>query len=416
MSGSEDIFPVSFLSQPAAEAPAGEVPPDRVRMGITIFFMCFSITVGIWLVRVYVRVFVLKRVKLEDYLSVAGMGFYAGLSWIVINNWYHNRYFVHIWNMTMGELFEARYALYFLFIFYCGVMLFIKAAMILEWNRIFAPLGIRNGFWWTSHAILALNIAIYLSCGVALALNCSPIESSWKPSIPQRCGDFKAIIVSVAAFNLLMDLLILALPQWMIWKLTMSRSRKMGVSFIFSIGLLACGCAIGRLNESFTVQYPAGDVSYESSQTSLWIIGEVTCVVVAFCVPAVAPLTASGSLLGQALQSFCSWTRLTLLRSARRSKRSATEAAAFPPTIGSESRQHTYHHMSDEDGQISMAELINPATHAPVITADAADPENKNASGIGILKTMSFERYEQAAVEGPGTSATSRDKQAWCIV
>lgn len=60
----------------------------------------------------------------------------------------------------------------------------------------------------------------------------------WKFWIKGKCIDRKARDVTNATFNLLIDIFILLLPQKIIWSLNMSKSRKLGISVVFSIGLL----------------------------------------------------------------------------------------------------------------------------------------------------------------------------------
>jgi hypothetical protein len=307
--------------------------------------------------------------------------------------------------MTVGEQLDVVYAIYFLFIFYCGTMLFVKSAILLEWNRLFVVRGVRDTFFWTCHALLALNVATYVSCGVAAALNCTPIESGWKPWIPHHCGDFRAITIAVATFNLLVDILILILPQWKVWGLSMSRGRKIGVSFIFSLGLLACGCAIGRLYESLTVKFPGGDLSYEISRTSLWIIAECTCVIMVFCIPAITRLLTQGSALGRVYTSLRTWTRRTLLRSGDNSGVRAEDQYMSPPTIGSEPRKHVYHHMSDNDGSISLADLNTKPR--------ASDIEAQPSSPTGVLRTTDFERREETASRHTTDSTRVKRQHPW---
>lgn len=41
-----------------------------------------------------------------------------------------------------------------------------------------------------------------------------------------------------AVFNLVLDILILLLPQQVIWTLQLTKSKKIGISFIFGVGIL----------------------------------------------------------------------------------------------------------------------------------------------------------------------------------
>lgn len=121
---------------------------------------------------------------------------------------------------------------------YSIVMLLTKTAILLEWTRIFVPKGTRNTFYWTSRILIALNGGMYLAAIIATALGCIPQNKFWYTWIEGRCIDRKALDICTATTNLVTDLFILGLPQKVIWTLNMTRPRKIGVSFVFSAGIL----------------------------------------------------------------------------------------------------------------------------------------------------------------------------------
>lgn len=117
-------------------------------------------------------------------------------------------------------------------------MLFIKPAILLEWTRIFVPLGQRNTFYWACRIAMAFNFMLYVSTIAATALACIPLQKLWSPWLEGTCIDRKALDESTASFNLALDIFILLLPHRVIWKLQMTTARKVGISSVFSVGLL----------------------------------------------------------------------------------------------------------------------------------------------------------------------------------
>lgn len=114
----------------------------------------------------------------------------------------------------------------------------IKSAILLEWMHVFVPHGTRTKFWWTCQIIMWVNILYYISIVTASALSCFPHEKIWHPTMPGRCFNTKVLFVSNATLNLVSDIIILALPQGIIWKLNMSTRKKIGVSLVFAIGVM----------------------------------------------------------------------------------------------------------------------------------------------------------------------------------
>lgn len=124
-------------------------------------------------------------------------------------------------------------------ILYSVNMLFVKASILIEWSRIFVPRGTRNAFFWTCQALLLCNILYYTAIIIAENLTCIPRQRIWDPTITGgKCISAKNQLVSSSVINVMSDLMILALPQKIVWKLQLSKRKKLGVSLIFAIGIL----------------------------------------------------------------------------------------------------------------------------------------------------------------------------------
>lgn len=121
---------------------------------------------------------------------------------------------------------------------YLASMIFIKSAILLEWARIFGPSS-RSTFRLTCYALAVVN-AIYYTINISLEVtSCRPRAYYWDKTIPGgKCVyNGPALSLTSALINLLFDLAILLLPQGVIWKLNMSRRKRVGVSAVFIVGL-----------------------------------------------------------------------------------------------------------------------------------------------------------------------------------
>lgn len=121
--------------------------------------------------------------------------------------------------------------------------------------RIFSPSRIKPFFWWSSSILITANILLYVSGIILSAITCIPHESIWHPWVRGRCVDRRSLGLATAFFNLFLDVAILILPQRIIWTMKMRSSRRLGVSMIFSVGLLTVACAVGRLVATFQADY-----------------------------------------------------------------------------------------------------------------------------------------------------------------
>ncbi len=113
-----------------------------------------------------------------------------------------------------------------------------KVSILRDWARIFVPRGTRNiTFSWICYGMIGINIVYYIAAVFVSSLSCSPHERIWDKTIPGKCIDSKIVLICSASVNVLSDLLILLLPQKVIWDLRISKKKKIGLSFFFATGL-----------------------------------------------------------------------------------------------------------------------------------------------------------------------------------
>ncbi len=121
---------------------------------------------------------------------------------------------------------------------YSATMFVMKASILREWARLFVPCGSRNAFFWTCHILLAVTVLFGGSVLISTNLTCFPREKIWDKTKPGRCSDPKVILIISSVINVVLDLFILLLPQNIIWRLQMTKKKKVGMSLIFTIGIL----------------------------------------------------------------------------------------------------------------------------------------------------------------------------------
>lgn len=123
-------------------------------------------------------------------------------------------------------------------VFYGPIAMCIKVAILTNWLRIFVPRGQRNFIFWLLHVMIWSNIVYYVITTITEVFRCWPREKIW--DLFYEGGvctvDVEAQNFATSVINFVSDTTILALPQWMIWKLHMSKKRKWGLSLLFVIG------------------------------------------------------------------------------------------------------------------------------------------------------------------------------------
>lgn len=111
-------------------------------------------------------------------------------------------------------------------------------AILLEWSRILVPRGTRGGFWWACYALGLIQFLFMFGAVIGLCLSCIPYEAIWDKTIVAKCYDKGIVEKTSSIVHLISDVIILVLPQKVIWGLQLSLQKRLGVSVIFSLGLL----------------------------------------------------------------------------------------------------------------------------------------------------------------------------------
>ncbi|KAH9894533.1 hypothetical protein F4778DRAFT_278725 [Xylariomycetidae sp. FL2044] len=107
-----------------------------------------------------------------------------------------------------------------------------RLAACLFLGKIFAPgFSYRLGIWIVTGLSAAYGIAVVV---VPLAV-CRPISAHWD-TLPEQCGDEIAAYVGLEVPGLVLDVAIIVAPLRGIWRLQMSRTRRLGVTVLLSLG------------------------------------------------------------------------------------------------------------------------------------------------------------------------------------
>ena len=78
----------------------------------------------------------------------------------------------------------------------------------------------------------------YVTFQTVAIFQCTPISFFWEQSKPGgHCIKIVPFYISLAATNLLTDVVILITPIPLIWRLSIARSRKISLSFVFLLGI-----------------------------------------------------------------------------------------------------------------------------------------------------------------------------------
>ncbi|KAI5865996.1 hypothetical protein GGS23DRAFT_363716 [Durotheca rogersii] len=268
-----------LLEGPALEPPPGVVPDfanpgGSHALGYGIVILGSIIAIIAVLMRLGSR-FILRKIGIDDGFMISALGLFAGYQYVIYKYSIFPGLAVHQWNLQLKFLPDFLYHVHIASIFYGLGIMCLKVAILIDWLHIFVPQGRGNTMFWALHILIWCNVIFYMAGNFAEIFRCTPREKIWNVffeggSCPVNIA---AQNFSAGILNLISDVIILALPQWVIWRLNMSRARKLGLSLLFLIGIFICVCATASIVWLDRMLH-SEDILYCMSIRSLWGIGE----------------------------------------------------------------------------------------------------------------------------------------------
>ena len=86
------------------------------------------------------------------------------------------------------------------------------------------------------HVLLSIILLYMLGTTASSIWQCTPIPRAWDRSLPGTCISLTANWYANAAFSITTDVLIILLPQKVIWESQLPIGQKKALMFVFALG------------------------------------------------------------------------------------------------------------------------------------------------------------------------------------
>jgi hypothetical protein len=164
-------------------------------------------------------------------------------------------------------------------------MILIKANILLQYIRVFVPDGRRCFTSVASYALITLNTVYYTVYVFLLIFSCIPRRKIWDPTARGHCLDWRIVLAVGNIVTFTSDVIIWAVPQRIIWGLQMDKSRKRGLSALFTIGIFAIICSAVRIRYQIQLLRDSADMTFLGSKICFWGTCQVTAGFLVACLP-----------------------------------------------------------------------------------------------------------------------------------
>ncbi|KAK7225806.1 hypothetical protein V2G26_013809 [Clonostachys chloroleuca] len=170
---------------------------------------------------------------------------------------------------------------------YNASMFLSKASVLFFYSRIFSIEKMQK---LQLRIIGAVCFGHFLSavCGLIFAYN--PIHAQWTLTIPSTSINQKPFWCASGVINIVLDLIILAIPQARVWRLQLSSRKKILLSLVFLLGGFVVVASIVRIVYMFTID--VADLTYTFAVPGIWTNVETNTSIICACLPTVYSLFA----------------------------------------------------------------------------------------------------------------------------
>ncbi|KAF2772617.1 hypothetical protein EJ03DRAFT_348572 [Teratosphaeria nubilosa] len=171
---------------------------------------------------------------------------------------------------------------------YFMTSLLTKTSILLLYNRLF---GVYGRFKLAICIVEGLVVAYFIVCVCLAIAGCNPVSFFWNKHQPGRCMNEVEFFRWNGVSNLILDILILALPLPMVWNLQLRLKQKLALSCIFAVGAFACLASIFRIAQF--QKSKQSDPTYTTVDSGMWSSIEQSVAITCACLPTLRPLVRS---------------------------------------------------------------------------------------------------------------------------
>lgn len=258
-----------------------------------LFFvqLVFLLLSGICVViRAYVRIFMVKKVTLDDYLIFLAMTMYLAYGTVALHGVLHGATGKRIEELSVDAAALSLRAWFICEVLYSPVTLAIRASVCVVLLRLASE---RVHIWiiWINFVLITIVSIVFF---FLLLFQCSPVVYFWKQVYGLQ-GSCVPVAVIPTAFwvhsiiSSLSDWCLGLLPVAILWHVKINRRTKAIIAFLLSIGIIAGIAPMVRLQYVKHMEISI-EFLYVTIDVGMWSIMEPALGIIAACLATFRPL------------------------------------------------------------------------------------------------------------------------------
>ncbi|KAF8423260.1 hypothetical protein EV426DRAFT_138000 [Tirmania nivea] len=238
-------FPRNFLP-PAFCDPYNYVAPDRGKQLLILELVTAGVCGLVVLGRFLTRLFVAGSIGWDDWtIAMAG-----AIMWCTVGvTAYEGAIGRHIYDATLPQITITLKVIFYHILLYSLNVFMVKASLLFFYKRLFPQTWKRMQFC-LSAAIVILFCYAFAS-SLASIFHCNPVSSFWvielRYSGCPSLEDSVIIYSGLRSVSVAFDIIVILLPMRFLWSLKLPLRQRLGLAFVFGMGIIALGAALLRL-------------------------------------------------------------------------------------------------------------------------------------------------------------------------
>ncbi|OTA81611.1 hypothetical protein M434DRAFT_44502, partial [Hypoxylon sp. CO27-5] len=137
-------------------------------------------------------------------------------------------------------------------------------------------------------AAMIITVAYFIMVFLETFVLCKPAQYNWDKSIPGgSCTNQNLAYLIAGITNLIIDAFVVALPMPMLFRLQLTRPKKLSIVAMFSLGALIC--IVSLLRVLWLNSWDLSDLTYTVTPGAIYSVLEPTLGAVNACLPTIKP-------------------------------------------------------------------------------------------------------------------------------
>ncbi|KAL6714542.1 hypothetical protein ACLMJK_007967 [Lecanora helva] len=274
--------PSGAIPPPPGVTPDFETPQSLEKWNAVCVAVSLSICSTLFFLRCFVRLYIKREWRLEDYWCCSAWAFLVTLC--ALNTVLMQKHGgVHKWDLTEPQVHQATKWFNVSSIVYAPAILSTKLAILLLYRNVFSPHR-KGAFDLTIRVFIVFLCLFYLSTTIVKIWECNPRERIWNKSVEGTCVNVPALLDASGICNTLTDIIILLMPIHVVWNLKTTYWKKVGVVLVFSVGFIAPAFSLVGVIVRFKTTH-SDDTTWNQPSILMWGVAEVSTGIICVCIP-----------------------------------------------------------------------------------------------------------------------------------